>query len=99
MIQEKKRCRDCTFFSLASEGLDIDACRFFDRALSREETMARTDCPEFIIREEEKDVEFYLPDRAEKKEGYEKEIRKYSIYMVVLVILGIGFFYLVTSIA
>jgi hypothetical protein len=98
MAQIKKRCRDCAFFSLASEGLDIDRCRFFDRALTREETMIRTECPEFIVREEEKDVEFYLPERAEKKESYEKEIKKYSIYMVVLVALGIGFFYLISSI-
>jgi hypothetical protein len=45
----------------------------------------------------EKDVEFYIPERADKKETYKREIRKYSIYMILLVILGIGFFYLVTT--
>jgi hypothetical protein len=93
----KKRCRDCAFFSLASEGLDLDRCRFFNRPLSREETMVKTQCTEFIKREDEKDVEFYIPNRADKKETYEREIRKYSIYMILLVILGIGFFYLVTT--
>jgi hypothetical protein len=39
-----------------------------------------------------------MPERSAKKDIYEKEIRKYSIYMVVLVVLGIGFFYIVTSV-
>lgn len=94
-----KRCRDCAFFSLACEGLDQDRCRFFDRELTREETMIKTDCEKFIAREEGKDVDYYIPDRAAKKAGYEQEIRKYSVYMVVLLVLGIGFFYLVTLIA
>jgi hypothetical protein len=98
LAQIKKRCRDCAFFSLASEGLDLDRCRFFDRSLSREETMLKIECPEHIVREDEKDVEFYMPERSAKKDTYEKEIKKYSIYMVVLVVLGIGFFYIITSV-
>jgi hypothetical protein len=93
-----KRCRDCAFFSLTSEGLDLDRCRFFDKSLSREEAMLKIECPEYILREDEKDVEFYMPERSAKKDIYEKEIRKYSIYMVVLVVLGIGFFYIVTAV-
>jgi hypothetical protein len=97
MSQVNKRCRDCAFFSLASEGLIQDICRFFSRSLSRDETMVHTDCPKYVIREEDKDVEFYLPERASKKASFEKEIRKYSVYMILLVVLGIGFFYFVTA--
>jgi hypothetical protein len=93
----KRRCRDCAFFSLACEGLEGDRCRFFNRFLSRTETLVKTDCPEYVVREDEKDVEFYIPERMERKEIYEREIRKYSLYMIILVVLGIGFFYLVTA--
>lgn len=99
MTITEKRCRDCAFFSLASEGLDLDRCRFFNRALSREEAMISTDCTKYVLREEGKDVEFYVPERSKRKELYEQEIKKYSIYMIILVFLGIGFFYLVTLIA
>ncbi|RMF89215.1 MAG: hypothetical protein D6733_06735 [Methanobacteriota archaeon] len=98
-VQIKRRCRDCTFYSLASEGLDADICRFFDRVLTREETMVRTGCPEFRPREEGKDADLYLPREAAKKAMYEREIRKYSLYMVLLLVLGILFFYLATAMA
>ncbi len=97
MTEKVKKCRDCAFFSLASEGLDQDRCRFFDRLLNRREVAVKTDCPEYKEREDEKDVEYYIPERAEKKEEYEGEIKKYSIYMVVLLALALVFFYLVTT--
>ncbi len=92
-----KRCRDCAFFSLASEGLDLDVCRVLDKSLSREETMTVTICDRYEIREEGKGIEFYIPEHKDKKEAYEKEINKNYINMIVLVLLGIGFFYLVTK--
>ena len=99
MTQYNKRCRDCAFFSLAGEGLDLDRCRFFDRLLSRKETMVSSECQKFVTREDEKDIEFYMPEQAERKQGYEKEIRRYSFYMVLFLVLGIGFFYLITKMA
>jgi hypothetical protein len=97
MESSKKRCMDCAFFSLASEGLDSDVCRLLDKSLSRQETMVATSCERYEIREEGKDIEFYVPEQRDKKAAYEKEIKKYSVYMVALVMLGIGFFYLVTT--
>lgn len=91
------RCRDCAFFALASAGLNQDRCRLFDRPLSRIQTMKVVDCDKYEIRVEGRDVDHYVPERTEKKEAYQDEIRRYSIYMVVLVVIGIGFFYLVTS--
>jgi len=59
--------------------------------------MKVVDCDKYEIRVEGRDVDHYVPERTEKKEAYQDEIRRYSIYMVVLVVIGIGFFYLVTS--
>ncbi len=97
MESSVKRCRDCAFFSLASEGLDSDVCRFFKKVLTRTETVVSINCKKYELREEEKDIEFYLPERKDKKKAYENEIKKYYIYMIVLVMLGISFFYLVTT--
>ncbi|GBE18594.1 MAG TPA: hypothetical protein ENH13_00690 [Euryarchaeota archaeon] len=97
MARTQIRCMDCAFFALASEGLDQDRCRLFDRPLSRIEVMNAVDCDRFEERVEGRDVDHYIPERSEKKEAYHSEIMKYSIYMVVLVVLGIGFFYLVTT--
>jgi hypothetical protein len=97
MESKGKRCRDCAFFSLASEGLDSDVCRVLDKMLTRTETMDSVRCDRYEIREEGKGIEFYIPEQKDKKAAYEKEIKKYYIYMIVLVLLGIGFFYLVTK--
>ncbi|MFV2041138.1 MAG: hypothetical protein ACC644_04005 [Candidatus Hydrothermarchaeales archaeon] len=98
MAITQRRCRDCAFFALASEGLDQDRCRLFDRPLSRIETLNEVDCSRYEVRIEGRDVEHYIPERSEKKEAYREEIRKYSIYMVVLVVFGIGIFYLITTV-
>jgi hypothetical protein len=98
MAITQTRCRDCAFFALASEGLDQDRCRLFDRPLSRIETLQGVDCDRYEVRIEGRDVEHYIPERSEKKEAYREEIRKYSIYMVVLVVFGIGIFYLITTV-
>ncbi len=92
----KKICMDCAFFSLASEGLELDSCRLFDKKISRKEARVKTDCSRFILREENKDVEFYVPGHAKKKAQYEEEIKRYSIYMLVLLLAGVILFYLIT---
>jgi len=99
MLQMAIRCRDCAFFSLACEGLDIDRCRYFDRSLSRQETMQGVKCNEYITREEDKDIEYYIPERKETKQRFEGEIKGYYVYMILALFLGIGFFYVVTSFA
>ncbi|MFQ6137223.1 MAG: hypothetical protein ACE5PM_08595 [Candidatus Hydrothermarchaeales archaeon] len=94
----KPKCKDCTFFVLSSEGVEVDRCEFFDRDLTREEIVVGTDCPEFILREEGRHVEHYLPDKEKTKAGYRREYLKYTVAATVLVIIGIVFLiYISTS--
>jgi len=99
MMSRARRCRECVFYSLASEGLDPDWCRHFERELTRAETVVGTRCESFIERVDERDADYYLPEKAEQKREYEREIRRYSIYMLLLLGIGIVLFYLVTAIA
>ena len=85
----KKRCRDCAYFSLASEGSYSDRCELLKKELSREEVVYETSCDKFEPREELKDP-FY--------KRYETELEKYLIISLALIILGIAIFYIFTKI-
>jgi|GEM_PF-6357808 len=84
---EIKKCKDCAYFALASEGLDEDVCTFYSKALSREEVIKATECPKFELRKEEKDLFFAK---------YEAELKKYLPLMLILLVLGVVLLYIIT---
>jgi hypothetical protein len=67
MESSDKQCRDCAFFSLESEGTNLDVCIVLAKALTRTETMVATSCDRYEVREEGKDIEFYIPEHKDKK--------------------------------
>jgi len=85
---EIKRCKDCAYFSLASEGLDEDTCTFYNKVLTREEVIREVACPKFEPRSEEKDLHFAK---------YEAELKKYLPLMILLLGIGILILYLITK--
>ncbi|MFQ5974738.1 MAG: hypothetical protein ACE5J5_00275 [Candidatus Hydrothermarchaeales archaeon] len=97
MNSEKYTCKDCVFFALSSGGLDEDMCEFFNKPLKRDDILKGKDCEQFRLREEGKGIEEYLPHKAGEKAEYKKEIKKYIIRSIVLVIIGIALFYYITT--
>lgn len=87
-MNEIKRCRDCTYFSLASEGLNEDMCTFYNKALGRDEVIKSTDCPKFELRKEEKDPFFVK---------YEAELKKYLLLAILLLMIGVLMLYIATK--
>lgn len=85
---EPKKCKDCTYFSLASEGLNEETCTFYNKALTREEVIKGTDCQKFELRKEEKDPFFVK---------YEAELKKYLLLAILLFALGILILYITTK--
>ncbi len=96
MTSKKYTCKDCVFLALSSGGLDEDMCEFFSKPLKRVDILKGRDCKEFRLREEEKGVEDYLPQKASEKAVYKQEIKKYVVAAIVLVVLGIVLLYFLT---
>lgn len=82
-------CKDCIFYALISDGLDKDTCDFYNKPLQRKDIIMGRECKEFRLREEGMNIEDLLPDKADEKARYKKEIKMYIIAAIVLVFLGI----------